>query len=220
MAIALFSMVVAAIYSSWIAIMRGAKSGLDAAAAVQRSRVAISTIEQALSSVRSFATDIQYYSFLAENGSKPTLSFVTRLSQSFPRSGKFGDFDMRRVTFSLESGDGGSQLVMRQNPILMELDRDENEHPVVLAKEVQEFKMDFWDTKAAEWTDEWTETNQLPKMVKITLQTGPKTFESRPRREVVRIVALPSVTVQPNWQSATRAATAGGSPNPNLRLPK
>jgi hypothetical protein len=217
-AIALFAMVVAAIYSSWIAIMRGAKSGLDAAAAVQRSRVAISTIEQALSSVRSFAVDIQYYSFVAENGSGATLSFVAKLSQSFPRSGKFGDFDTRRVTFSLESGNGSSQLVMRQNPILMKLDRDEREHPVVLAKEVQGFKMEFWDTKSAEWTDEWTETNQLPKLVKVTLQTGPKTFEPRPRREVVRIVALPSVTVQPNWQSSTRAV--GGSPNPNIRLPK
>jgi prepilin-type N-terminal cleavage/methylation domain-containing protein len=139
-ALALFGMIVAAIYSSWFAIMRGSKSGLAAAAAAQRSRVAVRTMEEALCSVRSFAADIQYYSFLAENGSSDaSLSFVSRLSDSFPRSGKFGDFNVRRVTFSLESSESGSgsQLVLRQNPVLMELDKDEMEHPVVLAKEVQ-----------------------------------------------------------------------------------
>ena len=145
-ALALFMLVAAAIYSSWSAVMRGSKVGLTAAAKVQRSRIAMQTIEEALTSVRSFDADNQYYSFIGENGAEATLSFVSRLSDSFPRSGKFGDFNVRRVTFALEPGpDSGKQLVLRQNPIMMDLDQDEKEHPVVIAKDVKSFAMEFWD---------------------------------------------------------------------------
>jgi prepilin-type N-terminal cleavage/methylation domain-containing protein len=116
-AIGIFSMVLAAIYSSWSAILRGRKVGLDAAAAVQRARIAGRTIEECLGSVQSFVANQPYYSFLSENGSDASLSFVTRLSPSFPRSGKFGDLTIRRVTFSVENGkDGTRDLVLRQNP--------------------------------------------------------------------------------------------------------
>jgi hypothetical protein len=95
------------------------------------------------------------------------LSFTARLSKSFPRSGKFGDLDVRRVTFSVEPApDGSRQLVLRQNPLVMELDTDEREHPIVLAKHVKGFEMQFWgtDKNPPDWVDEWSEqkTNQLP----------------------------------------------------------
>ena len=51
-ALFLLGMVVAAVYSSWIAIIRGAKIGLNAAAEVQRSRIAVRTLEDALTSTR------------------------------------------------------------------------------------------------------------------------------------------------------------------------
>ena len=47
-AMSIFTVIIVAVYSSWAAIVRGAKSGLDAAAAAQRSRIAIRTIEDAL----------------------------------------------------------------------------------------------------------------------------------------------------------------------------
>ena len=114
-AIAIFGLIVAAIFSSWMAIVRGAETGKRAAAAVQRSRIAVAPWKNALMSARSFAADIEYYGFVAENGNDAMLSFVAKLPPSFPRSGRFGDFDVRRVTFSLEAGpDSGSELVMRQ----------------------------------------------------------------------------------------------------------
>jgi type II secretion system protein J len=206
-ALAIFTMVVAAIYSSWLAIMRGSKAGIEAAAAVQRQRMAISTLQQALGATRSFAVDIQYYSFVAENGDDASLSFVSHLSPSFPRSGKFDDFDVRRVTFSVEgAADGTRQLVLRQNAMLKEWDQDEKEHPLVLAKDVRKFEMEFLDVKSGEWIDEWTQTNQLPKLLKITLQVGGATRDAKPQDELTRIVSLPSVAVQAGWQIPGRQA--------------
>ncbi|HEY2082216.1 MAG TPA: type II secretion system protein GspJ [Verrucomicrobiae bacterium] len=213
-AMAIFGMVVAAIFASWQAIIRGSASGNRAAVTAQRSRVALRTIEEALGSTRSFVADVQYYTFEAENGTEPYLSFVSRLSPEFPRSGRFGEFNVRRVTFAVEQGSdygSGKRLVLRQNPVLMDMDEDEQNYPVVLANDVKKFEMEFWDKQKADWLDEWTQTNQLPQMVKFTVQLGGD------QDEVTRIVALPSVAVQPGWQipGSTRP---GGQP-PSVVIP-
>ncbi len=201
--VALFvlGLVVSAIYSSWMAVVRGAETGKKAAAAVQRSRIAVRTLEDALTSARMFAADLDYYSFEAQNGDEASLSFVSRLSDSFPRSGKFGPFNVRRLTFSIEPGpDSGNQLVLRQNPILMDLDIDEKEHPLVLAKNVAKFGMEFWDVRKADWLDEWTLTNQLPTLVRITLELASNDPYSQTRQTVTKEIALPTTTVPPVWQ--------------------
>src|SRR6516165_4357360 len=100
-AMGILALVLAAIYSSWTAILRASKVGLDSAAAVQRARIAGRIIEESLGSVQSFAANQRYYSFVAKNGSEPMLSFVSHLSPSFPRNGRFGGLDVRRVIFSI-----------------------------------------------------------------------------------------------------------------------
>ena len=101
--------------------------GLDAAAAVQRSRIVMRTLEDSLLCAQSFGGRNQrYYGFVAENGSEPSLSFASRLPESFPRSRKFGDLHVRRVTFAVEPGpETGRQLVLRQSPLLMDLDPED-----------------------------------------------------------------------------------------------
>ena len=204
MAMAIFALVLTAIYAVWTLILKSSKLGMAAAAQVQRERISVRVIEDALISTRAFAADLQHYAFIAENGDEATLSFVARLPKSFPRSGKFGDFDVRRLTFSVESRLGsGRELVLRQNPILMDVDVDEKEHPLVLAKGVNKLLFEFWDTRLSDWVDEWKQTNQLPKLVKVTVQfADPNQHNSYSQRkeEVTRIVALPSITVPANWQ--------------------
>jgi general secretion pathway protein J len=200
-ALGIFSLVLAAIYSSWTAILRASKVGTEAAAAVQRARMAGRTIEESLTSVQSYAQNMRLYAFLAENGNDSTLSFVSRLSPSFPRSGKFGDFSVRRVTFSVEQGrDGTRDLVLRQNPVLMDMDKEEKEVPLILAKNVKQFKTEFWDLRLQDWVDEWKQTNQIPVLVKVSLQLADTHFSHQVREQITRIVSLPSVTVPALFQ--------------------
>ncbi len=195
-AMGILSLVLTAIYSSWTAILRASKSGLDAAAEVQRARIAGRTIEESLGSAVLFGANEPYYSFVAENGDKASLSFVARLSPSFPRQGKFEGLDIRRVTFAVEK----DQLVLRQCPIMMEPDIDEKQHPLVLASHVKEFKTEFWDKRMQDWTDEWKLTNTLPSMVKVTLELGDKTYSTRKGEQMTRIVSLPAMAIAPAWQ--------------------
>lgn len=200
-AISIFALVLTAIYSSWTAILRARKVAGDAAASVQRARISIRILEDSLGSVELFVRNANYYSFVGENGSEASLSFVARLAKSFPRSGKFGDLDVRRLTFTVEkAADNSRQLVLRQNPVLMDLDVDEKEHPLVLAKNVQDFQLQFWDLRLNDWTDEWTQTNQIPKLVMVTLKLSDSAYSTQVQEEVTRIVSIPAMAVQPGWQ--------------------
>ena len=221
-AIGIFSMILAAIYSSWTAILRASKTGLEVSASVQRSRIAIRMLEDSLGSAQSFAANLPYYYFMGENGNEAALSFVARLAKSFPRSGKFGDMDVRRVTFTVERGqDGASQLVMRQMPLLMEeSDADEKQNPIVLVKNLKSFEMQFLDSNKnpPEWVDEWKEakTNQLPKMVMITLKIADTPRNPRAVEEITRIISLPSVTVQRTWQTPQVGGRPGQPGQPGV----
>ncbi len=227
MAMVIFSLVVTAIYATWTLIIKSAKIGLEASAQLQRERIAMRTIEEALGCVRSFAADLRHYGFVAENGDDVMLSFVARLPESFPRSGRFGDFDVRRVTFTLESGQNAErQLVLRQSPILMDADQDvdEQEHPLVLARGVNKMAFEFWDTRQNKWLDEWTQTNQLPKMMKVTLgfvvnKPNQPYGSSGTRQEVSRIVALPAMMVPVNYQRGGGLPPGGGVRSPQTPPP-
>ena len=217
MALAIFSLVLISIYACWTLVVRSSQVAQKATAKVQRQRVAVRTIEEALFCARSFAADLEHYGFEAENGDDARLSFAANLPQSFPRSGKFGAFNVRRVIFELESAPaGGRQLVMRQHPVLMDLefDQDEIDHPLVLARGVEKMEFKFWDTRKSEWAEEWSQTNSLPPMIMVLLEFGDPDQRynySAPRDEVARIVKLPTITVPAYWQTPSPPA---GTPAP------
>ena len=60
-AVGIFSMVVASIYSIWSLILNGTRTAQQAAAQVQRERIAIHSIEDSLMYIQSFQASPQYY---------------------------------------------------------------------------------------------------------------------------------------------------------------
>ncbi len=199
-AIAIFMLVIAAIYTTWALVMRATIVGQNAAANAQRERIALRTIEDALMCVQSFQASQKYYSFILENGDAATLSFAARVPDVFPRNGKFGDFNLRRVSFALEGGqDGLKNLVLRQNPILMEMDEDEKKFPLVLARNVKKFTVECWDTNKFEWISEWTDTNSIPPSIRVGVVLATKSAPGQsdngrtiPDTVVTRAFAVPS----------------------------
>ena len=200
LAITIFSLVMVAIYSSWMFILRATRVGQEATAQVQRRRMAVWTIEDALTCVQSFQASKHYYAFIVQNGDEPLLSFTARLPDDFPRNGEFGDFNMRRVTFTVEAGPNSEKdLVLRQNPILMDMAQDEQNHPLVLARNVKSFTCECWDPTVPDWSKKWEYTNQIPPMVRFTLVLGGKKDDvygdTGPQLAVTRVVAIPSISV-------------------------
>lgn len=233
-AIVIFGMILLTIYSTWMMILRAQRAGQAAAADAQRERICTRTIEEALSCVQSFNESLLYYGFVADNQDE-TLSFVARLPSSFPRSGRFGDLTTRRVTFALEPDpESGRRLVLRQAPLMMDFEQTEVENPLVLARNVEKMDFEFLDERGKKWVDEWTATNQLPKLIKVNLRFGSGTMQGSGAystvrdREVSRIIALPSMTVPSVYQVGVPQAPPGapggipgrpGAPTPIVRPP-
>jgi hypothetical protein len=128
------------------------------------------------------------------------LSFVARVPDIFPRDGRF-DSNLRRLTYSVEAGEESERnLVLRQNPILMDLDANEQQIPLVLAHNVKNFTIECWDTNAMDWVDGWDSTNSLPPMVRITLALTLENKDGRdnattPALAITREIAIPSSTL-------------------------
>ncbi|MCU0789119.1 MAG: prepilin-type N-terminal cleavage/methylation domain-containing protein [Verrucomicrobia bacterium] len=212
-AIGIFSLVVAAIYTCWSAVLRSSKVGLDAAARAQRSRMAMQCIEEALTYAKMHAANADLYWFEGESGSDARLSFVSKLPRSYPRGGKFGDLTLRRVEFSLQPGEGDDlQLVLRQAPLLMEFDVDEQNHPLVLAGNVEKMIVQFWDLNDEDWVDEWTETNQVPPVVRVSLYTRRGTGFKATTEESTLLVSPAASAVQALSQAGAPPPAPPGQP--------
>jgi prepilin-type N-terminal cleavage/methylation domain-containing protein len=228
-AVVLFSIVIAAIYTTWELIMRATQVGQEAAAQAQRQRVVLRAIGDALMGVESFQASQQYYWFKLANGDAPFLSFVARLPDTYPRNGKFvgasggRDASSRRVTFSLAGGaDGEKDLILRQNPVLMDMDQDEQDYPLVLAKNVKTFSIEWWGTNRlndAEWNTEWddTMTNNIPRMLRVKLVLGVNTTKGSdaPDFTATRIYTVPSAMMPVQVQRGV----GGPGGNPGLLQP-
>lgn len=229
-AMMVFSMVIAAIYSTWALVLRASQVGQDAAAQAQRQRVVLRAIGDALMGVESFQASQKYYWFRLANGGEPYLSFVARLPDTYARNGKFvgaaggRDASSRRVTFSLAAGENGEKdLILRQNPVLMDMDQDEEKYPLVLARNVKTFTIEWWGTNNLNepgWSMDWDDsmTNTIPAMLRVHLVMGANVANgnSAPEFAATRIYTVPSQMMPAIVQRGGLGGPGGG---PGLRPP-
>jgi hypothetical protein len=221
-AIAIFTLIVAAIYATWVLILKSSQVGQSAAARAQRQRIAVRTIEDSLTCIQSAQASMQYYYFGVTNGDQPSLSFVSRVPDIFPRNGKFGDFNLRRLTFAVEpDANSVKNLVLRQNPILMDMDSDEQTTPLILARDVKDFLVECWDTNTLDWDKEWNDTNSIPPMVRVTLTLNGMTDQdgNNSSLAITREIAMPSETMPGVEQTGRPGGNGNTAPPPQLQMP-
>jgi len=214
LAIGIFAMVLTAIYSIWIAILKGTRAGMKAAAEVQRSRIAMRTLEDAFLTTEMFYANMNLYLFYADtSGDMAAVSLVGRLPESFPGVDRYGDQVVRRVSFYTQPGrDGTSDLLMTQAPILANTNSGWQPYTVTLSRDVTLFQLEFYDLQKAEWLDEWKYTNKLPSLVKIALGLGKSSHGGGPYDLVTSLVALPSVGVGGELQGVGPGVTRTNAP--------
>ena len=220
LAMGIFAFVLTAIYSSWSSVMRGTRSAQVAAAAVQRSRVAVRAVEEALLTAQIFNGNPQHYWFVADTkGEFGSLDMVSRLPDTFPGSGMYGEQMLRHVTFTVErSDDGENQLILRQWPLLMPVNRggpDCKPYTIVLGRFVDLFKLDFFDFEKKEWIDEWKYTNQFPKLVRVAVgMSNKKDLPVEDHEIITRIIAPAAMMVPREFQMPGGMPGAPPPPQP------
>lgn len=197
--IGIFAMIILAIYATWMSIIKGSRAAQNAAAAVQRSRIAVNALEAAFRTVQLYTENIEDYAFLANtSGDFAELSMVARLSPAIPGFAVQGGLALCRISFYAQPApSGGYELVMTHAPMLADTNSPGAEaYSAVLAKDVALFGLEFWDRQKGEYVTEWLFTNTLPQKVLITLGTGKAGSSSTtPQDVVVKEVTIPSAAV-------------------------
>jgi hypothetical protein len=174
-ALALFTMVMISIFACWRCIVGGTQVAQESAAACQRARIGMKTIEMALSVAEMSTANMRYYYFLTDTSDEKfhVLSFAGRMPASFPGSGYYGDEVMRRVTFDVEKGDDDkNDLILTQTPLLASGFEKTSPYQITLAHDVSLFILEFWSDKDNDWETSWDETNKLPPLMRVTLGVG------------------------------------------------
>ena len=211
LAIAIFSMVMAAIYASWSAILSGTRSGLDAAAEVQRTRVTLRALDDSLGAAVMYADNWRHYWILADTaGEFAGISFVARLPQSFPGSGLFPGQPLRRVSFMVEDG----TLKLAQAPILEAAEEVTKPYVINLAPNIAQFEMEFLDMRRREWVPEWISTNQLPYQVKVSIGFADRKDRNRIVSSTSRIIPINAFPISRVGGAAPVTGQPGEIPQP------
>ena len=192
--IAVFMLIMGSVIACWKCVVNGKIIAENAAAAAQRARVGMRTVEDALTTAEISSANIQYYAFLTDTTGKfASLSLAARLPADFPGSGLFGDNVMRRVTFDVENVDGTNNLVMNQSPLLEALDEQNTPYPLTLARDVNVFMLEFWSPQDNDWAVSFDDTNKFPLMIRISLGVGHSEGNPDvPYDLIVRTVAMAS----------------------------
>jgi len=192
--IAVFMMVMGSVIACWRCIINGKIIAENAAAAAQRARVGIRTVEEALATAEISTANIQYYAFLTDTSGKfASVSMAARPPSDFPGSGLFGDNVVRRVTFDVENVGGVNNLVMNQSPLLEALDDRNTPYPITLARDVSIFMLEFWSEQDGDWAVSLDVTNAFPPLIRVTLGVGhPADRSDVPYDLIVRTIAMPA----------------------------
>jgi len=218
-AVGILGLVMTAIYASWAAVLRASKTGNTAADEVQRMRIARQALEQSLASAVLYAGNPRLYSFVADTTDEKfaLLSFVAHLPQDFPGSGMFPNQPLRRVTFAVEPGtnNGPPVLVLRQASLLTPTNAPiEESYTLTLSRHLAIFGVEFWSTNLNDWDIEWLPTNQVPRMMRVTLGFGGDTRAgSTPAVLVSSVISPGGQGVLRDLQGLAPAASPGlGAP--------
>ncbi len=180
-AVLIFGMAIAAMYSTWMAILGASKGGARATRHIQRERVALSTMELALNcAVIYYNEDRQNqgltnaYSFVAENiDGFYSVSFAARLPEDFLGSSHFPHQPIRRVTLGVERVGNRNDLIMRQWQLTkMERAMEEGDEglAITLARDVDLFEVKFWSLLVEDYVEDWDDQPEvLPKRMRLFL---------------------------------------------------
>jgi len=225
LAIGILGLVMTAIYASWDAVLRASRIGNTAADEVQRMRITRQALEQSLASAVLYAGNPRYYSFTADTADEKfaALSFVAHLPENFPGSGMFPNQPLRRVTFAAVPGtnNGLPSLVLRQSSLLTPTNSPiEESYTLTLSRQLSLFGIEFWSTNLNDWDVEWLSTNQLPKMMRVTLGFGGDARAGKPPAILVSSVISPGGQgVMRELQNPQALSGGGGVPQLNVPIP-
>jgi len=174
-AVAILSIVVAALYGTWSAALNGWRRGTDASEVFQRQRVVMEALKELTQSAVFFSASADLYTIIgAKNpGLGDSVTFVTASDAFLPPS-EATDAGMRRVTISLEQDQYRRTYLAIVNQPALRPDDQSAEPPQahVISMDVSGFYVRYRDPRSGDWDETWEEAALPPSAIEYTVVFG------------------------------------------------
>ena len=203
-ALAIFSLAAAIAAGAFWSITRAWTRGGEMLEQLHYGEFAMDQLVTALRGAAWFPSKPEAFGFWLE-GDKA--SWVTSGTAFLPPDSPLRN-GLHRLSVSVDSAQGGHGLVVRAWPHLAE-DVDENDaEPWLVCPEADEFACEWYDFDAETWSQDWEETNSLPKLVRVMLKMK-KRKEFDEELELQRLVELEVAPDLPGREHRDRTTDVG-----------
>lgn len=173
------------------------------------------TMEQLVTALRGaawFPSKPEAFGFWLEDGGSKA-SWVTSGTAFLPPDSPLRN-GLHRMSVTVDSAEGERGLVVRAWPHVTE-DVDEFDVPAwMVCAEVEDFSCEWYDFESDDWSQDWEETNSLPKLLRVTLKMKKrKQFDEN--LELQRLVELEVAPELPGGESGDRTTDVGDDELPD-----
>ena len=205
-ALAIFSLVAAMAAGTFWGVVRAWNRGGELLEQLHYGEFAMEQLVTALRGAAWFPSKPEAFGFWLENREA---SWVTSGSAFLPPDSPLVN-GLHRLSVGMDAVAGERGLVVRAWPHLSE-ERDARQAEAwLVCPEAKDFKCEWYDFENEGWTEDWEETNSLPKLVRVTLTMKPrKDFDEA--LELQRLVVLEVAPDLPGRERRDRTVTV--SPN-------
>jgi prepilin-type N-terminal cleavage/methylation domain-containing protein len=162
------------------------------------------TMEQLVTALRGaawFPSKPEAFGFWLEDGGSKA-SWVTSGTAFLPPDSPLQN-GLHRLSVQVDSVGGEQGLVVRAWPHVSEEIEERNVDAWMACPEVEEFSCEWYDFESEDWSQDWEETNSLPKLVRVTLKMKKrKQFDEN--LELQRLVELEVAPELPGGEDRDR----------------
>ena len=217
LALAIFSLVMAMAGGAFWSIMRSWRRGSEMLDQLHYGEYAMEQLVSAIRSAAWFPSKPLAYGFLLDDagGTGPDaaneIEFTTSGTAFLPPDSPYRN-GLHRLSVTVSGSGGARGLAIQAWPHMTEeedLDRNAVE-TVVVTTEVRGFSCEWYDFEADDWSQDWEETNSLPKLLRVTLTMKPRESDPTPV-QLQRVVSVPVAPDLPGREPRSRSSAAGSS---------
>jgi len=222
LALSIFTLAMAMAGGSLWSILRAWRRGGDMLDSLHYGEYVLSQLEGAVRSAAWFPSKPETFGFVLEDDGGTSDSAANRItfttgSGAFlpPESPLAGG--LHRLSLSVDGTGERRGLVATAYPHMVDaedigMERKPDAEEIPVSREVQGFSCEWYDFEEEDWSQEWEETNSLPKLVRLNLVMKPRENEKEPLR-LSRVVELAVAPDLPGREKRSTQRRSGSSPS-------
>lgn len=214
LSLAIFTLVMAMAGGAFWGILQSWRRGGEMLEQLHYGEYVMEQMVSALRSAAWFPSKPEAFGFLLDDNGGTSeaaaneITWTTSGTAFLPTDSPYRN-GLHRLSVTVEGSGEARGLMVRAWPHLVEEVDPNQVEAYKITQEVRGFSCEWYDFEGEDWSQEWEETNSLPKLVRITLNMKPRENQKE-RFQLQRIVELEVAPELPGKERNAGPTSGGG----------